>query len=505
MIDSGSPAGDTGGFMGDTTNRDAAPGGPDSGYLEGAGAPVIERGFDPMGALRDFAEESLSAKRAGPTLVGLLGPFGMGPVAYAAQELNEAARARGYSVVDPVRETAQFESEMPGNFTTSSDAVAMSGPVSTQGFLQQALSPSGNMGLAAWPRTVSPTAPTTRYQYKDGGMVGPGGVPRRPASPQEQADLQRLEQAVDRNIYNTYGGPLMPPPPRDTRSGPMPGEPMSYPEMSRMTPPERDDYMLGRLNRAIDQTMDRPTGYDPNADLTRMLDQLIQRYGGPGNAGPAPAAAPPMYQYAAGGMVGPGGVPQRPNAGPGLAPQGTNQPIPPQQVMSEAQRFAQQNPQQVQAIQGAIQQAMQTGELTQPELNMIVQMATVALQNPQMYPQLRQLAIQQGLATEQDISPQFDQGLLFVLVVIGQVMRSPAPQQSVPQPGAPPAPGGQPMPSMARGGPLPASSPNADGSIPITAHEGEYVIPAAVVRAKGTEFFDKLVMGYQGGNKSASS
>jgi hypothetical protein len=31
--------------------------------------------------------------------------------------------------------------------------------------------------------------------------------------------------------------------------------------------------------------------------------------------------------------------------------------------------------------------------------------------------------------------------------------------------------------------------------VPINAHEGEYVIPAHVVRAKGTEFFDKLIAG----------
>lgn len=56
------------------------------------------------------------------------------------------------------------------------------------------------------------------------------------------------------------------------------------------------------------------------------------------------------------------------------------------------------------------------------------------------------------------------------------------------------------MMSMAAGGPLPERSPNKDGSIPINAHEGEYVIPSAVVRAKGTEFFDKLVQSYRGGD-----
>jgi len=61
-----------------------------------------------------------------------------------------------------------------------------------------------------------------------------------------------------------------------------------------------------------------------------------------------------------------------------------------------------------------------------------------------------------------------------------------------------------PVASMATGGSLPPKSGNPDGSIPINAHEGEYVIPSHVVRAKGTEFFDKLVQSYTGLNKPAN-
>ena len=208
--------------------------------------------------------------------------------------------------------------------------------------------------------------------------------------------------------------------------------------------------------------------------------------------------APQAPSYQLGGMVGPGGMPIRPGQqtpgpqGAGVTPpEAAQQQLNPQQIMAEAQRFAQQNPQQMQQIQMAVQQAVQSGELTQQELTMIVQMAMVALQNPQMYPQLRQLAIQQGLATEQDLSPQFDPGLLFTLVMIGQSMQG----------GQQAAQAQQPMMSMAAGGPLPTKSPNPDGSIPIRAHEGEYVVPAEVVRAKGTEFFDKLVQAYREGDK----
>lgn len=348
------------------------------------------------------------------------------------------------------------------------------------------------------------------YRYQAGGTVGPGGRPQRPPTPQEAADLQRLEDALDENSRRMFGS-VPPPVPADTTSRPIAGEPLAYPETSRMSPAQRMDYSVGRLDQALQRSSEAMFGgvlpaeaFAPRDDQTMQLratlDNLIRQFGGnPESRNPGP------YQYADGGMVGPGGVPQRPGmppaAGgsrPGLAPQGGSQPIPPQQLMTEAQRFAQAHPQQVQQIQQAVQQGLQSGELTQSELNMIVQMATVALQNPQMYPQLRQLAIQQGLATEQDISPQFDQGLLFTLVVVGQAMKGPA------APAAAPQMGGAPMPSMAQGGPLPKDSPNPDGSIPITAHEGEYVIPAHVVRAKGTEFFDKLVMGVNGGAKRPS-
>lgn len=211
-----------------------------------------------------------------------------------------------------------------------------------------------------------------------------------------------------------------------------------------------------------------------------------------GMAQPAQGGQMPAFQE--GGMVGPGGMPIRPGAGgaPGLAPQSqqmTQADASPEQLQMEAQRFAQQNPQQLQQIQMAVQQAVQSGEVTPQELNMVVQMAMVALQNPAMYPQLRMVAIQQGLATEQDLSPQYDRGLLFAILLVGQSMQGMA--------GAV-APGQQPMQSMAKGGPLPAKSANADGSIPIKAHEGEYVIPSNVVRMKGVEFFDKLVQQYNG-------
>lgn len=219
-----------------------------------------------------------------------------------------------------------------------------------------------------------------------------------------------------------------------------------------------------------------------------------------------------MPSYALGGMVGPGGQPIRPNIPgmPGLSgPSSGGMGL--QQMEIEARRFVQQNPQQVAQIREAIEEALAEGDITMDQVSVISNMAKVALQNPEMYPQLRQAVAAQGIVGDDELPDQFDQGTMFILLLIGQIMQQ-APAQGMQSPAMPgmqaagsvpaaPAPGSaQPpipgAPSMATGGSLPPESPNPDGSIPINAHEGEYVIPSHVVRAKGTEFFDKLVQSY---------
>lgn len=230
-----------------------------------------------------------------------------------------------------------------------------------------------------------------------------------------------------------------------------------------------------------------------------------------GGMGGQPTFAP---SYQAGGMIGPGGMPDMAgasmDAGMGV---GVNQQtvaqggtMSPQMLEMQVNQFATQNPQQVEAIRVAIQQVMQTGELTQQELNMIVQLATVAAQNPEMYPYVRKFAIQNGIATEQDLPPQYDQGLVFVLLLAARAMQADLGGQNMMQGGSPAMAGGPeisasqvasgPMPSMAKGGEVPQSK-KSDGSVLINAHEGEYVIPANVVKMKGKEFFDSLVEKYK--------
>lgn len=197
-------------------------------------------------------------------------------------------------------------------------------------------------------------------------------------------------------------------------------------------------------------------------------------------------------QYEAGGMIGAGGMPEPTSVGVSPQATGQGQGMSPQMIDMQVNQFMNQNPQQVQQITQAIMQAMQTGEITMEELNQAEQYAKLAIQNPDMYPYIRNLLIQQGIATEDTISPQYDSGLIFTVLLAVKAVK-----QNMPS-GMPQA-GGQSMqglPSMATGGPIPKSK-EVDGGVLIKAHEGEYVIPAHVVKMKGKEFFDSMIDKYK--------
>jgi len=229
--------------------------------------------------------------------------------------------------------------------------------------------------------------------------------------------------------------------------------------------------------------MSAPTARMPAAPPSQVFDSNSQA-----------TFAPPSYQ--AGGMIGPGGMPAP--TGVGVNPNGqAGQPMDYKMMEMNINQLMSQHPEQVQQLQQAIMQLIQSGELDQQELNMIGQLATVAAQNPEMYPYVRQFAIQQGIITEQDISPQYDQGLVFVLLLAVRAAQEAMGGQNMMQGGSPAMAGGPAVPSMKVGGEVPPSRKN-DGSVLINAHEGEYVIPKNVVEMKGKEFFDNLVEKYKG-------
>ena len=144
----------------------------------------------------------------------------------------------------------------------------------------------------------------------------------------------------------------------------------------------------------------------------------------------------------------------------------------------------------------AVMESLQTGELTQPELNQLSQLATTVLRNPAIYPQVRQFVINQGLASAQDIPEQFDEGLIFSIIVAARAANTATNGQNMMTGGSPQAAVNlqQPLPSMAQGGVV---NGREDKPVDIRAHEGEYVVPKRVVEMKGREFFDKLLAQYK--------
>jgi len=197
----------------------------------------------------------------------------------------------------------------------------------------------------------------------------------------------------------------------------------------------------------------------------------------------------PTYQE--GGMVGPGGMPMRPA---GVQPQqgaASN----PQMLDMQVNEIMSQNPEVVARIRAGIEAGIQSGELDANELNTIIQLAKTVMQNPEMYPQIRQMAIQRGIATEADLPAQFDEGLVIAIIAAGKSMEADVQieggQAPMPQP---------PVQEMEFGGMV--NGPSHDqggvrvkmkGGGEIEVEGGEYVIPKDVVKKKGTDFFDKML------------
>jgi hypothetical protein len=188
-----------------------------------------------------------------------------------------------------------------------------------------------------------------------------------------------------------------------------------------------------------------------------------------------------IQSFEEGGMFGSSGEVLRPGdgmmaaSGPELGAASTEE-LSSESIEEEARNFVQQHPEEVQKIQEVIALAMQTGELTSQELNTAVQLAKTALAAPETYPQIRQYAIKNGLGTEQDIPPTMDQGLLYVLVVVGKSMQNGAPPQNK-----------SAIPEYSDGG------LTGDKEHIAKLHPGEYVIPKDVLTYHGKKHFDKLV------------
>lgn len=200
---------------------------------------------------------------------------------------------------------------------------------------------------------------------------------------------------------------------------------------------------------------------------------------------------PQLPRYQMGGAIGPGGQPMRSAGLQQAAPQG---PMDANMVEMQLQQFASQNPQIVAQMQQEVNAALMSGELTQQELNMLAQMATTALRSPDMYPQLRQFAIQQGLAAEEDIPMDYDQGLIIAVLLAAQAAQASVGGQNMLAGGSAAMAGQAPMQSLKDGGRVRGGESEP---VVIEAHTGEYVIPKHVVDMKGREFFDRMLEQYK--------
>lgn len=212
--------------------------------------------------------------------------------------------------------------------------------------------------------------------------------------------------------------------------------------------------------------------------------------------------------YADGGMVPSVGMaPPAPQPMPPM-PSAPTTPVGSADMEGEVQRLLSQHPEVIQKIQQALMQAVQSGQLTLEQLNTAVQLAKAAAQNPELYPRLRALAIQRGLATEQELPQQYDQGIVMALMIAGAAI-----QQQLGGKSSGPIPkmanGGYVRPGMyAAGGGIATGSPTGDKTgraddISIRVSGGEFVIPKHVVDAKGTEFFQKMLDQYNPLGKGA--
>jgi hypothetical protein len=252
------------------------------------------------------------------------------------------------------------------------------------------------------------------------------------------------------------------------------------------------------FNNELRQIQASAPAFGSLPSLSAGQNQTVQNYGQLADSGLSGALInrPTFVDrpgYEAGGMIGPGGEPIR----AGIAPQGsTQQAMQPQMLEMQIENFLNTRPQEVQQIQQAVMEALQTGELTQPELNQLSQLATTVLRNPAIYPQVRQFVINQGLASAQDIPEQFDEGLIFSIIVAARAANTATNGQNMMTGGSPQAAVNlqQPLPSMAQGGVV---NGREDKPVDIRAHEGEYVVPKRVVEMKGREFFDKLLAQYK--------
>lgn len=206
--------------------------------------------------------------------------------------------------------------------------------------------------------------------------------------------------------------------------------------------------------------------------------------------------------FADGGPMGgaPGGM-SRPGMGPETSPQ---------MIEMRVNQMAR-NPQFRQAVLQSVQPLMQSGELTPQEVTTMGQIAMASMQNPKLYPQLRQFVAAQGMSP---LPPSYDPMTIIKILSVTRALEQSGGGMAQPGQGQPTPAGQVPPTSQAQmvnptggpnGGMLQGPGTGRSDSIgtqnlstggPVKVSNGEYVIPEHVVRAKGRDFFDALLRRY---------
>ena len=185
-----------------------------------------------------------------------------------------------------------------------------------------------------------------------------------------------------------------------------------------------------------------------------------------------------------------------PRAGIG-APQQQNSQMDSARINDMLQR----NPQVQQRVTAALQQAVAQGRVDPVQLHQGLQMAQACMNNPALWPQLRQHAIRTGMVQPNQLPEQYDRGLVVMLVAVLRSVEASGGVQALGQKQQQPV---QPQ-QFANGGVIVGPGTGTSDSVhtqntstgePVKVSNGEYVVPADVVRAKGVDFFDGLVKKY---------
>jgi hypothetical protein len=234
----------------------------------------------------------------------------------------------------------------------------------------------------------------------------------------------------------------------------------------------------GGTSYAADGGMATSNGFE------RPMPGITQRYnnGGMVSGAPTPGGGSLLTMgFADGGMVGMGGKPS------------------PAMVQKRVDMILR-DPQARQALLARPQQLMASGELTPEEVTTMARVAEASMFNPDLYPQLRQFVAEQGMTP---LPASYDPLVVTRILAIAKALQEETPAGQVP--GTDQAQMQQPVPGMKNGGYLQGPGTGRSDSIgtvnettgqPVKVANGEYVVPAHVVRAKGREFFDNLLRRY---------